>query len=164
MKLQDLTFFLTGHRGCRGLYPENSIPGFIQTLQFPVNTIELDVVISADEQVVVSHEPWLHEDFCLNEKGQSISPEEAHAYNLFRMPYSQIAKYDCGSNGHKRFPDQKKMMVRKPLLEEVIRVVESTGKKIIWDIELKSVPEEYRTFQPAPDRFCEIGNFRNKEV
>ena len=52
---KNLDFDLQGHRGYRGLYPENSIEGFIKSLKLGVNTIELDVVISADEQVVISH-------------------------------------------------------------------------------------------------------------
>jgi glycerophosphoryl diester phosphodiesterase len=154
VNLHSTSFFLTGHRGCRGLYPENTITGFLQTLLFPVNTIELDVVISGDGQVVVSHEGWMHEEFCLKPDGTEITAEEAQSHNLYRMTYPEIIKYDCGMKVHPRFPGQKKLRCIKPLLHDVIFEIEKY-QKIIWDIELKSVPEEYGVFQPAPEVMTE---------
>jgi glycerophosphoryl diester phosphodiesterase len=55
---------LQGHRGCRGLFPENSIPGFLHALEMGVTTLELDVHISKDGQVVVCHDPYLPA-FCM---------------------------------------------------------------------------------------------------
>ena len=52
-------FDLQGHRGCRGLMPENTIPAMLYAMDLGVTTLELDVVISADGKVVVSHEPWI---------------------------------------------------------------------------------------------------------
>ena len=52
-------FDVQGHRGARGLRPENTIPGFLLAIDSGVTTIELDVVITKDKQVVVSHEPWM---------------------------------------------------------------------------------------------------------
>ena len=63
--LEKYTFDLQGHRGARGLAPENSIPAFKKALSLGVNTLELDVVISKDDQVVVSHEPWINHQICL---------------------------------------------------------------------------------------------------
>ena len=53
-----------GHRGARGLAPENTIPAFLKALEFPIKTLEMDVVISADSQIVVSHEPWMSATIC----------------------------------------------------------------------------------------------------
>ena len=49
---------LQGHRGCRGLMPENTIPAMTHALDLGVHTLEMDVVISQDRKVVVSHEPF----------------------------------------------------------------------------------------------------------
>ena len=57
-------FDLQGHRGARGLFPENSIEGFIAAVDLQVNTLEMDVVITKDMQVVVSHEPWVNSVIC----------------------------------------------------------------------------------------------------
>lgn len=52
-------FDMQGHRGCRGLMPENTIPAMIRALEMGVTTLEMDAVISKDQQVVLSHEPFL---------------------------------------------------------------------------------------------------------
>ncbi|MBU6343291.1 MAG: hypothetical protein KGS48_17480, partial [Bacteroidetes bacterium] len=64
-----------GHRGCRGLRPENSIPAFIHALDIPeVTTLELDLAVSKDGQLVVSHEPWFEANICLLPSGDTIKP------------------------------------------------------------------------------------------
>ncbi|MBP7558816.1 MAG: glycerophosphodiester phosphodiesterase, partial [Chitinophagaceae bacterium] len=52
-------FDIEGHRGCRGLMPENTWPAMKRALDLGVTTLEMDVVISADKQVLLSHEPWM---------------------------------------------------------------------------------------------------------
>ena len=54
---------IQGHRGCRGLMPENTIPAFVKALELGVTTLELDLVISADKKVVISHEPYFKAAF-----------------------------------------------------------------------------------------------------
>ena len=58
MKTYD--FELQGHRGARGLAPENTMAAFKKALELNVNTLELDVVVTKDKQLIVSHEPWLN--------------------------------------------------------------------------------------------------------
>jgi glycerophosphoryl diester phosphodiesterase len=54
-----------GHRGARGLYPENSLEGFEYALSIEeLTTLELDVVVSADKNLIISHEPWLNPEIC----------------------------------------------------------------------------------------------------
>ena len=53
-------FDIEGHRGCRGLYPENTIPAFINAVKLGVNTLEMDIIVSKDGQLVISHDP-IHE-------------------------------------------------------------------------------------------------------
>ena len=57
-------FDLQGHRGARGLKPENTVPSFLEALKYGVTTLELDVVISKDNQIIVSHEPWFNDKIC----------------------------------------------------------------------------------------------------
>lgn len=94
-----------GHRGARGLYPENTINGMKEAMRFPITTLELDVVISKDNAVVVSHEPWMNEEFCLDSKGQTVKDREV---NFYTLTYEEIKTYDCGTKLHPRFPQQKK--------------------------------------------------------
>ncbi|MCX6297040.1 MAG: glycerophosphodiester phosphodiesterase family protein, partial [Bacteroidetes bacterium] len=53
-----------GHRGFRGKYPENTLTAFKEAAKAGVDYIELDVIISKDSQVVVSHEPWFNATTC----------------------------------------------------------------------------------------------------
>ena len=64
---------IEGHRGARGLVPENTIPSFLKALEYGVETIELDVVVSADGKVVVSHEPWFSHIISLDKNGSPIA-------------------------------------------------------------------------------------------
>ena len=64
------TFDWQGHRGARGLMPENTIESMREALRYPVTTLELDVVISKDKKVVVSHEPWMNPVICRHPEGK----------------------------------------------------------------------------------------------
>ena len=98
---------IQGHRGCRGLYPENSIPAFKKALDLGVTTLELDVVISKDKKVVVSHEPFMNHHIVLDPRGNEIAANDERSYNLFEMTYDSIKQYDCGTKGHQDFPFQR---------------------------------------------------------
>ena len=73
-----------GHRGARGYYPENTITSFIEAVKLGVDTLELDVVISKDKQVVVSHEAWMNDTFCTNPDGTEVEINSREKYN-YRM-------------------------------------------------------------------------------
>jgi glycerophosphoryl diester phosphodiesterase len=150
-----------GHRGCRGLRPENTLAGFLYALELGVDALELDVVISADEQVVVSHEPWLSATICRDAAGQLIDPAGERQHNLFQMPYAAINRCDCGSLRHPRFPDQQSEAAYKPLLREVIKMANNHAQQLgrplpFFSIEIKSSPAGDGKFHPAPAHFVEL--------
>jgi glycerophosphoryl diester phosphodiesterase len=141
-----------GHRGARGLYPENTINGMKEALKFPITTLEMDVVISKDERVVVGHEPWMSEEICLDPKGKPVKEQQI---NLYALNYAQIKLYDCGSKKHPRFPQQKKVPEFKPLLGELLTSLESS--KIRYNIEIKSTPENEKSgYQPDYKKFSNL--------
>lgn len=145
--------FIQGHRGCRGLYPENSIPAFEHALNLGVRVLEMDVCLSADGQVVVSHEPYMNARYASHPSGNPVLKEEESQLNLYQMPYSEIKRFDVGSRGNASFPEQKKVSTYKPLLSEVLALGETfrkkTGEAIYYNIEIKSEPSEYGHSQPA---------------
>ena len=110
--------FIQGHRGCRGLYPENSLPAFEHALNIGVRVLEMDVCLSADGQVVVSHEPYMNARYASHPAGNPVLKEEESQLNLYQMPYSEIKRFDVGSRGNASFPEQKKVPTYKPLLSE----------------------------------------------
>ena len=155
----SLNIQVQGHRGERGNLPENSIPAFLGALRKGVDVLELDVVISKDQQVVVSHEPVMLPLYMLTPEGDSI-PQDKN-YNLYQMDYAEIKQFDGGSKGNVRFPQQQKMKTYKPLLSEVFDMVSATIKEeglkpVKFNIEIKSVPEEYDVFQPQPEAFVDL--------
>lgn len=150
-----------GHRGCRGLRPENTLPAFRYALALGVDVIEMDVVVSADRQVVVSHEPWLNPSICLDPTGQPIDPADARKFNLYQMPYAEIRRCDCGQLRHPGFSKQATAPAHKPLLSEVLAALEAAtqhlGRSPVgYSIELKSSGEGDNIFHPTPAEFLPL--------
>ena len=149
---QPLPIDVQGHRGCRGLMPENTIPAFLKAVDLGVTTLELDVVISGDGNVVVSHEAILNPEICTSPTGTAIGKNEV--FNLYTMPYQEIAKCDCGSLGNPRFRAQQKMPVHKPLLRDVLISVKqhcaAVGKALpMFNVEIKSNPRYVFLYHPS---------------
>lgn len=154
------TFDLQGHRGARGLYPENTIPGFLEAIKLGVNTLEMDVVVSKDHHILLSHEPWMSEEICtLN--GERLGQHAKAKHNIYQLTYNEIVQYDCGSLPHPRFPRQAKISVQKPLLTAVIDTVENFLKQhklpeVYYNIETKCTPAGDGIHHPAPDTFARL--------
>ena len=148
-------FYKEGHRGTRGLMPENTIPSMTKAIDDGANVIEVDIQISKDNQVTVAHDAYINPTFSLNADGTEIPESDSRKYILYQMNYSEIRKFDVGSKIHKDFPQQKKMRTYIPLLGEIIDSVEQhTAEKrmpgIIYNIEIKSSPEKDGVYQPEP--------------
>src|SRR5580765_1503590 len=122
---QKPAFDVEGHRGCRGLMPENTIPAMLKAIDLGVTTLEMDVVITKDNKVVVSHEPWFETEITTKPDGSFVNPVEAMQLNIYQMSYDEVLKYDVGMKPHPRFPQQQKMKVVKPLLSDLIDSVEA---------------------------------------
>ena len=154
-------FDIQGHRGARGLRPENSIPAFIMALDSGVTTIELDVAITKDKQIIVSHEPWMSSAICLDSAGRAINEKEEKKFNIYQMTFEQVQLFDCGSIGNSKFPQQEKMKTAKPLLRDVIIAVENHIKshatyEVDYNIEIKSTPEGDKKFHPSIEEFSDL--------
>lgn len=154
-------FDVQGHRGARGLLPENTIPSFLLALDSGVTTIELDLAVTKDSQLVVSHEPWMNAGICLEANGAEIDLAREKEFNIFQMMWEEVSQFDCGSKGNDRFPEQKKMKISKPLLKDVIVAVEDhiksfTRYEVDYNIEIKSDPQGDNRFHPTPEAFSEL--------
>ncbi len=143
------------HRGGRGIMPENSLPAFQKALELGVTTLELDVVISKDKQVVVSHEPFFSAEICTDARGREIAKsDEKGKFNIYQFDYAEIKSFDCGSKGNRGFPEQQKTKTRKPLLSEVLAMAEKHCREkklspVQYNIEIKSSTEGDNVFHPA---------------
>ena len=155
------TFDKQGHRGSRGLMPENTIPAMQKAIDLGVTTLEMDVVISKDNQVVVSHDPYFSADITTTPEGAALTKEEAAKRLLYAMPYDSIQKYDVGLKPHAGFPRQQKLAVHKPLLRDLIAASEKyakeQGKAPLWyNIETKIKKSGDGKAHPAPEPFVDL--------
>jgi glycerophosphoryl diester phosphodiesterase len=154
-------FDLQGHRGARGLAPENTLPAFLIAIKYQVTTLEMDVVITKDGKVLVSHDPWINKTFCIQPEGKKWGKVSRLKYNIFKMNYEEVKKYDCGSQFYSRFPEQKLQNVHKPLLSELIPEIQTYLKEnnlpqVQYSIEIKSAKWADGIFHPIPKVFSEL--------
>ncbi len=149
-------FDLQGHRGARGLAPENSLPAFAKALAIGVSTLELDVGISADRQVVVSHDLRLSPSLVRGAAGAWLQqPTPA----LNQLPLARLQQFDVGriapnSRYARRFPEQVgEDGVRIPTLAQVVALTKRLGNhRVRFNIETKLRPDQ-------PDETVPVGDF-----
>lgn len=159
--MQTSPFDTQGHRGARGLAPENTWPAMKAGLDAGVRTLEMDVVISRDKKVVVSHDPFFNHDISTKPDGSAVTKEEEQELNLYKMDYADIARYDVGSRTHPRFPAQRHVRVAKPLLADLLdriaSYMQSSRRPLpYFNIETKCLPSTDGLYNPPPAEFVEL--------
>jgi glycerophosphoryl diester phosphodiesterase len=152
---------IQGHRGCRGLVPENTIPAMRRALDLGVTTLEMDIAISQDKQVLLSHDPFMNSGFVYRPDGQPIAKADEKTLRLYSLPYAEIRRYDVGSHGNPKFPRQQKLLAYKPLLAEVIDSAEAYAQRRkrpapFYNIETKTTSEGDGLNHPAPEEFVRL--------
>src|SRR2546421_12214747 len=86
-------FDLQGHRGARGLWPENTLAGFARAMELGVSALELDCAVTRDGVVVVSHDPELNPDCTRDAQGRFLA---SAGPPIFTLSYAQLQSYDVG--------------------------------------------------------------------
>jgi glycerophosphoryl diester phosphodiesterase len=150
-------FDLQGHRGARGLAPENTLPAFAAALTLGVTTLELDTGVTSDGVVVVSHEPWPHPDTARGPDGAWLA---AHGPAILSTTYAELSRYDVGrlnpASGYgKRYPEQKPVDgTRIPKLADLFALVKRSGNTTVrFNIETKIDPHAPQATLP-PEAFA----------
>jgi len=146
---------LQGHRGARGLLPENTLPSFERALALGVTTLELDIAITSDGVLVISHDPLLNPDITRDASGRFI---EQHGPAIHSLTWAQLQAYDVGrlkpgTNYARQFPDQQPVDgTRIPRLSDLFELVKRSGDgKIRFAIETKVTPDHpEETLAPEP--------------
>ena len=154
------TFDKEGHRGCRGLMPENTVLAMMKAVDLGVTTLEMDVVITSDGKVICSHEPFFNHEITTGPQGITYTAAEEKGLNIYQMTFGQTQQYDVGLKYHPRFPRQVKIKAVKPLLSELIDDVEAyvklrNKKKVFYNIETKTNPLTDGLYHPAPKDFVD---------
>ncbi len=150
-----------GHRGCRGLMPENTIPAMLKAVDLGATTLEMDICFTKDNEAIVSHDPFFSHEITTTPDGGFIKEKEEKQYNIYKMNYAEVKRYDVGMKPHPLFPDQQKIAVYKPRLADLIDSVEryisvKKSKKVLYNIETKTMPSTDNVFHPAPEAFVDM--------
>ena len=147
---------LQGHRGARGLAPENTLEGLLLALDLGVTTLEIDVVACADGQLVLCHDRQLNPDLTRDASGRFI---DAPGPALNTLTQAQLRRFDVGrlrpgSRYAADFAEQRPFDgARIPRLAEALALVRARGDGVRLAIELKSSPLQ-QTLTPAPEPFA----------
>jgi glycerophosphoryl diester phosphodiesterase len=145
-----------GHRGARARYPENTLPAFEHALSVGADVLEMDLAVTRDRKLVLSHDAFLNPELCLAPGGKRMESP----IRIFSLSLDEVKKYDCGSLLNPRFPKQTLVKgTQIPTLEEVFAHVKKSkhpvAKKIEFNIETKiraDRPEDTTT----PGEFAEL--------
>jgi len=148
-----------GHRGARGLAPENTLTGFTCASAIGVHGLELDVLISADEKMVVHHDPRLSSDLCRDASGNWV---ESSTPAIYALTEARLRTYDVGtmrpgSLQEARFPSQQGTNDEPiPMFSDLVGWWQTlTPYQPVLNIELKSDPR-YPDESPDPDDYARI--------
>jgi glycerophosphoryl diester phosphodiesterase len=155
----DMTFDIEAHRGGRGLLPENTLPAFANALSIGVNTLELDIGITADGQAVISHERGLNPDLARDARGDYVA---APGTPFIKLRLEEVRTYDVGqirpdSAYARQFPDQRAIPgTRIPMLKELFALVRKSGNSCVrFNIETKIDPN-HPDQSPDPQAFVTL--------
>ncbi len=132
-----------GHRGARGLYPENTLAAIRAGIDLSCDAIEVDLCVSADNQLVIHHDPVLSSRLVRNKTGKWIK----NRLKVRSLTLAELKEFDVGRINPKSdyaglYPEQTPVDgARIPILEEFVDLVTSVQSNITYNLELKSTPD-----------------------
>lgn len=139
---------------------ENTIPAMLDAIDRGINTLEMDLQLSKDLKVVVSHDPYFNANFVSTPAGDTLTKDAGKKILLYQLNYDSIVKYDVGQKFNPEFPQQKKIKVHKPLLLDLLNATEAYSKKkktsIHYNIEIKSAPGNDGKYYPSLEAFVDL--------
>jgi glycerophosphoryl diester phosphodiesterase len=133
---------LHGHRGARGLAPENTWPAFEAGIRNGMTAVELDINLTADNDLIIHHDSFTNSKLCRTDDGQKIKPVPIHLLTV-----KELKKLDCGSLKNEKFPEQEKIPLTRllTLTDFFLRVAElakseENAHSVIFNIDVKFPP------------------------
>jgi glycerophosphoryl diester phosphodiesterase len=154
----SFAFDLEGHRGTRGLAPENTLAAFRRALEIGVTTIETDMGVTKDDVVVISHDPFLNPDIVRGPYGHWLA---SPGPPIRMLTFAELLRYDIGrinpmSQYARQFPDQHAVDgERFPKLSELFDLAKVSGKPVRFNIETKITPTSGSN-TPDPATFARL--------
>lgn len=165
------TVQIYGHRGMAGLYPENTLEGYAESIKLGVDSLDIDVALTKDNIVVGSHDPFLNKDLTRDSSGQWLKDNKnlINNYTFAELQQFDVGKINPASSYYRSYPEQCGMdNIKIPSLEQVIQLIKSTGNNNHkLQIEIKTSPlrenQEYiEVFVRAIIDIIEKNNFIEK--
>jgi glycerophosphoryl diester phosphodiesterase len=151
MLLAPAEIQIHGHRGCRGLRPENTLPAFEHALKLGVDVLELDMAVTRDNRILVSHDPHISPKICRNWDGTPLAREVA----IHTLTLEQAQKFDCGAIQNADFPKQVPVPhTPPPTLEQVFELARAYPN-VQFNIETKIFAKEPK-LTPSPREFARL--------
>lgn len=148
-----------GHRGARGILPENTLDSFRFTFDAGVRVVELDVLMTADDVAVLTHNPHLLADATRDANGDWLAEESSPLVR--ELSYAELQTYDVGglqpgSKYATRFPEQAFLYAQRiPTLEKLCALVNHHKYADVWlNIEIKSTPH-HPNYTPPPAQYVD---------
>jgi glycerophosphoryl diester phosphodiesterase len=134
-----------GHRGARAMRPENTLPAFEYAIHAGVDVLELDMAVTRDNILVVSHDPILEPPVCAGPQAKAV---------IHELTLAQVKQWDCGSVRNPNFPKQQAIAgTRMPTLDEVFTLAAPSNVEL--NIETKSFTDQPQ-YTPSPEEFCRL--------
>ena len=151
MLLAPPEILIHGHRGCRALRPENTLPAFQHALKLGVDVLELDMAVTKDNQILVSHDPHISPKICRNWDGSALDAEVA----IHSLTLQEAQSYDCGAVQNPEYPKQVPVPHTPPPTLEQVFELSKTNPKVQFNIETKIFKEE-PGLAPSPQKFAQL--------
>lgn len=140
-----------GHRGSRGTHPENTLPAFKEAVASTAEVLELDLHLTKDNALIISHDPMITDRLCQYKKGQRIGK----SMRIRELTLKEIKQFDCGSIPNPRFPEQKQVPGTTLItLDELLQWLVKEAPTVELNIETK-MDEEDRSKNPDPAFFVQ---------
>jgi len=134
-----------GHRGARAMRPENTMPAFEYAIEVGADVLELDLAVTRDNVLVVSHDPTLSKPICSGPKDHAV---------IHELTLAEIHEYDCGALQNPNFPKQTPVPgTRMPTLDEVFALAPRGDFQ--FNVETKIFPDR-PALTPPPEEFAHL--------
>jgi glycerophosphoryl diester phosphodiesterase len=134
-----------GHRGARAMRPENTIPAFEYAIKAGVDALEMDMAVTRDNVIVISHDPILEAPVCNGPRPRAV---------IHELTLAEVREWDCGAVKNPNFPNQVPAPGTKmPTLDEVLSL--SKLGKFDFNIETKSFADKPE-YTPSPEEFVRL--------
>ena len=139
--LPAVAFDLEGHRGTRGLAPENTLAAFQRALAIGVTTLETDMGVTRDGVLVISHDPYLNPDLVRGPDGAWLAGKgpPIHSLTLAELKRFELGRINPASTYARQFPEQQPVDGQRfPTLAEVFAL--GSANAVRFNIETKVTP------------------------